>query len=64
MAQRLAQGGTDVVVTYLSKEAEAQALMTEIEGMGRKAAALPLDVADINGLGAFVAAFKLCLADK
>jgi NAD(P)-dependent dehydrogenase (short-subunit alcohol dehydrogenase family) len=63
MAQRLAQQGNDVVVTYLAKRAEAQAVVAEIEGMGRKAAALPLDVGDIAGLGAFVTAFKQCLAD-
>jgi len=64
MAQRLARQGNDVIVTYLSKKEEAQAVAAEIEGMGRKAAALPLDVGDIAGLQTFVDELKQCLADK
>jgi NAD(P)-dependent dehydrogenase (short-subunit alcohol dehydrogenase family) len=64
MAQRLAQHGNDIVVTYLSKKAEAQAVVDEIEGLGRKAAALPLDVGDIAGHEPFVQAFKQCLTDR
>jgi NAD(P)-dependent dehydrogenase (short-subunit alcohol dehydrogenase family) len=63
MAQSLARQGNDVIVTYLSKKAEAQAVVSEIEGMGRKAAALPCDVGDITGVDTFVGAFKQCLAD-
>ncbi|MEJ2639525.1 MAG: SDR family oxidoreductase, partial [Desulfosarcinaceae bacterium] len=63
MAQRLARHGHDVVVTYLSKEKVALALVAEIEGMGRKAAALRLDVGDIAGLDTFVDTFKRSLQD-
>jgi NAD(P)-dependent dehydrogenase (short-subunit alcohol dehydrogenase family) len=64
MARRLAQYGNDVIVTYLSREKEALAVAAEIEGLGRKAAALRFDVGDIAGLGAFVQALKQCLVDK
>jgi NAD(P)-dependent dehydrogenase (short-subunit alcohol dehydrogenase family) len=63
MALRLAQQGNDVIVTYLSKEAEAQAVVAEIEGLGRKSAALPLDVGDIAGLETFVQTLKQRLVD-
>jgi NAD(P)-dependent dehydrogenase (short-subunit alcohol dehydrogenase family) len=63
MALRLAQQGNDVIVTYLSKEAEAHAVVAEIEGLGRKSAALPLDVGDIAGLETFVQTLKQRLVD-
>jgi NAD(P)-dependent dehydrogenase (short-subunit alcohol dehydrogenase family) len=64
MAQCLARHGQDVIVTYLSRKEEALAVVAAIEGMGRKAAALPLDVGNIAGLEAFVQAVRQCLADK
>jgi NAD(P)-dependent dehydrogenase (short-subunit alcohol dehydrogenase family) len=44
-ALHLAKSGTDVVLTYKSGRAEAEATVAEIESMGRRAHALPLDVA-------------------
>ncbi|HTV86811.1 MAG TPA: SDR family oxidoreductase [Dyella sp.] len=44
MALKLAEHGTDVVLTYRSNQAEAQAVVAAIETLGRRAAALPLDV--------------------
>jgi NAD(P)-dependent dehydrogenase (short-subunit alcohol dehydrogenase family) len=64
MALCLARQGNDVILTYLSKKEEARAVVAEIEGMGRKAAALPLNVGDIDALGAFVAAFRKCLDEQ
>jgi len=64
MALSLARQGSDVVVTYVSKKEAAQAVVSTIEDLGCKAAALPLDVGDIGGLDAFAAAFKQCLADR
>ena len=64
MALSLARHGNDVIVTFLSKKEEALAVVSHIEGLGRRAAALPLDVGDMAGLDAFVRAFKQCLADK
>ena len=44
-ALHLAKHGIDVILTYKSGGAEAEATVTEIESMGRRAHALPLDVA-------------------
>ncbi|HEY5806915.1 MAG TPA: SDR family oxidoreductase [Povalibacter sp.] len=43
-ALKLAEQGTDVVLTYRSNRAEAEAVVAAITGLGRRAAALPLDV--------------------
>jgi len=64
MAHRLAQHGNDVIVTYLSREKEALAVAAAIEDMGRKSAALKLDVGNIAGITPFVEGFKQCLADR
>jgi NAD(P)-dependent dehydrogenase (short-subunit alcohol dehydrogenase family) len=45
-ALALARQGVDVVLTYRHGQAEAQAAVTEIEALGRRAAALVLDVGD------------------
>lgn len=45
-ALKLAQQGTDVIVTYHSGAAEAADVVAAIEAMGRKAAALQLDACD------------------
>ena len=44
-ALHLAKRGTDVILTYKSGRCEAEATVAEIESMGRRAQALPLDVA-------------------
>jgi NAD(P)-dependent dehydrogenase (short-subunit alcohol dehydrogenase family) len=44
-ALHLAKHGIDVILTYKSGRAEAEATVAEIESMGRRAHALPLDVA-------------------
>src|SRR5918997_5719867 len=54
MVQSIAGRGTDVIFTYRSNEAEAGALQAELEGMGRRAAALQLDVGDAGTFDAFV----------
>jgi NAD(P)-dependent dehydrogenase (short-subunit alcohol dehydrogenase family) len=43
-ALHLARRGTDVILTYKSGRAEAEATVAEIESMGQRAQALPLDV--------------------
>lgn len=48
-----AQSGIDVVLTYRQQAAEAQAVVAEIESLGRRAVALPLDVGDAAGFAAF-----------
>jgi len=44
MAMHLAADGHDVIITYHSKKAEADAVVAQIEKNGRKALALQLDV--------------------
>lgn len=60
MALHLADRGVDVAITYQSKEKEAMEVVRAIEGKGRKAVALGLDVADAKSFGRFADAF----ADK
>lgn len=54
MALRLAEKGTDVIITYRSQAQDAQHVVTQVQQMGRKAAALPLDTGDIKGLDGFI----------
>jgi 3-oxoacyl-[acyl-carrier protein] reductase len=46
IALGLAQAGADVALTYREKRAEADAVVREIEGLGRHAMALQMDVTD------------------
>ena len=43
-ALKIAEHGSDVILTYRSSRAEAEAVVKEIERSGRRATALPLDV--------------------
>jgi len=54
MALSLAKKGIDVVITYRSKETEAQDVVNTIEGMGQKATAIHLDMSDFSSLDGFV----------
>lgn len=49
----LARDGVDVVLTYNSKQAEAEAVVAEVQALGGKAAALQLDVGNSKRFGAF-----------
>jgi NAD(P)-dependent dehydrogenase (short-subunit alcohol dehydrogenase family) len=53
MALHLADHGTDVVVTYRSRDKEALAVVDALAAKGRKAVALRLDVTDSSSFGAF-----------
>ena len=53
MALRVAQNGTDVIVTYHSKQDDAQEVVSQIEAMGRQAVALQLDTGDVAAFDAF-----------
>lgn len=55
-ALKLAARGHDLIVTYRSGAAEAQTLIQELETLGARAVALPLDVGDSHGFAAFSAA--------
>lgn len=54
---KLAEGGVDVVLTYRSHADEAAAVVEQIQSLGRRAAALQLDVGDVDALPAFGKAF-------
>ncbi|MCI5074300.1 SDR family oxidoreductase [Oricola sp.] len=62
-AIHLAGTGIDSVVTYKSSRAEAEALVAEIEALGRKAVALPLDTSDTGAFADFAEALKAALAE-
>jgi NAD(P)-dependent dehydrogenase (short-subunit alcohol dehydrogenase family) len=64
MALRLADQGSDLVITYRSRADEATAVVAEIERCGRRAVALPLDVGDIDAFPGFVAALRVALAER
>ncbi|HEY9041747.1 MAG TPA: SDR family oxidoreductase [Rheinheimera sp.] len=57
-ALALAQQGTDIILTYQQNAVAAQAVVSEIEWLGRKAVALPLDVADSSSFAAFAGSVK------
>lgn len=61
-ALHLARAGVDVVLTYRSSAAEAQAVVQDIEALGRRAVALPLDVSQSKSFADFAAALKQALA--
>ena len=54
MVKSIAGRGTEVIFTYQSNRAAADALVAEVEGWGRRAAALQLDVGDASTFDAFV----------
>lgn len=49
----IARHGGDVIFTYRHGAEQAQAVVAEIEALGRKAVAVQLDVADVSGFAAF-----------
>ena len=52
-ALSIARHGGDVILTYRSQADEAQAVVAEIEALGRRAMALQLDTGDTAGFPAF-----------
>jgi NAD(P)-dependent dehydrogenase (short-subunit alcohol dehydrogenase family) len=63
MALRLAEHGTDVVLTYRSNQAEAEAVVAAITQLGRRAVALQLDVGKVSGFAAFVGQLRKLLQE-
>ncbi len=57
-ALKLAARGVDVILTYRSRAEEAAAAVAEIERLGARAAALPLDVGDSRNFPAFAQAVR------
>ncbi|MGA0560895.1 SDR family NAD(P)-dependent oxidoreductase [Ancylobacter sp. VNQ12] len=53
-AMSIARQGGDVIFTYRSRADEAQAVVAEIEALGRRAVALQLDTGDASNFPSFV----------
>ncbi len=64
MALAIAGKGLDVVITYTAQPEAAAEVVRSIEEMGRKAAALLLNLLKINELDAFVTALDKVLVEK
>ena len=60
-ALSIARHGGDVILTYRSGADGAKAVVAEIQALGRKAAALQLDVGDVAAIPAFVEAVRSTL---
>jgi NAD(P)-dependent dehydrogenase (short-subunit alcohol dehydrogenase family) len=59
-----AQSGIDVVLTYRHQAAEAQAVVADIEQLGRRAVALPLDVGDVASFEGFAGQLQQALRSQ
>ncbi|MES2648445.1 MAG: SDR family oxidoreductase [Bacteroidota bacterium] len=53
-AIKLAAKGTDIILTYQTKQVAAEAVVEAITEMGRKAVAVPLDMADSSSFDPFI----------
>jgi NAD(P)-dependent dehydrogenase (short-subunit alcohol dehydrogenase family) len=60
-ALSIARRGGDVVITYHSRADEADAVVAEIQAMGRKAVALQLDTGDVGAFGPFADRLRTAL---
>lgn len=59
--QHLARAGIDVILTYRSQKADAEAVVAEVEQLGGRAVALQLDVADVSSFAGFADALRQTL---
>ena len=64
MALSIARKGIDVLLTYRTNKEEAEKVVSEIEALGQKAAALKLDMADFNSLDSFVTTVRSALSSN
>lgn len=62
-ALHVARQGGDVILTYRSGAADAQAAVAEITALGRKAVALQLDTGEVQGFAGFVDRLREALRD-
>ncbi|MVW80668.1 SDR family NAD(P)-dependent oxidoreductase [Bordetella sp. 02P26C-1] len=63
-ALSIAKRGGDVVLTYRSQEQEAQAVVEEIQALGRQAIALPLDTGNVASFVAFAESLRAALREN
>lgn len=61
IATHLARSGADVILTYREKRDEAEAVAAELRALGRRAVALPLDVARTDTFAAFAKELRSAL---
>jgi NAD(P)-dependent dehydrogenase (short-subunit alcohol dehydrogenase family) len=64
MALRLAEKGTDVIITFAGNKDEAQKTVEMITKMGRKSIAMQLDLRDSGAAAKFAENFSSVLRDK
>ena len=62
-ALQLARAGADIVLTYRTNKAEGEEVVREIEALGRRAVALPLDVSKVETFESFRDAFAQTLRE-
>lgn len=60
-ALKLAAKGTDIILTWQSRQHDALAVVSEIEALGGRAVALQLDVGDSSSFAAFQVAVQAAL---
>ena len=63
-ALNIARRGGDVVITFQSKADEANAVVKEIEALGGRCVALPLDVSDVSSVAGFVERVRTVLSTQ
>lgn len=63
VAIRLAEAGADVVLTYRSQQGAAAETVAHIQALGRRAAALPVDLTGTANISAFAESFRKILAE-
>jgi NAD(P)-dependent dehydrogenase (short-subunit alcohol dehydrogenase family) len=61
IALQLARSGADIVVTYRQSKTEGETVVAEIQALGRRAVALPIDVADTRTFAAFAETLRAAL---
>ncbi|MBS4048730.1 MAG: SDR family oxidoreductase [Alphaproteobacteria bacterium] len=62
-ALSIARRGGDVILTYQSRSADAEAVVAEIQAMGRKAVAFQLDSGKVSAFAPFAAQLRKTLRD-
>ncbi|WP_129792333.1 SDR family oxidoreductase [Sphingosinicella sp. CPCC 101087] len=62
-ALSIARRGGDVIITYHSRSDEADAVVAEVQAMGRKAVALQLDTGDVGAFAAFADRLRGALSE-
>jgi NAD(P)-dependent dehydrogenase (short-subunit alcohol dehydrogenase family) len=64
MALNIARKGSDVIITYQSRGSDAQAVVAEVQAIGRKAVALQLDTGDVAGFAGFAERLRDALSSN